>query len=145
MCGVNCICSNVGVAGCDVVMDGCVVLDDLLWSWHIQVWSKVKHNIQIELSIFVYIILYCIILYYKHYDIMWQEVQWHDRVTQQLSILILYTFWTHIYTHTLHTDKTRAHTHVLEFQVLTDIYNTHKHGIALMPKWHSDQHSEAEW
>ena len=28
MCGVNCICSNVGVVGCDVVMDGCVVLDD---------------------------------------------------------------------------------------------------------------------
>ena len=27
MCGVNCICSNVGVVGCDIVMDGCVVLD----------------------------------------------------------------------------------------------------------------------
>ena len=48
MCGVNCICSNVGVAGCDVVMDGCVVLDDWLWSWHIQVWSKAIHHIQIE-------------------------------------------------------------------------------------------------
>ena len=67
MCGVNCICSNVGVVGCDVVMDGCVVLDDWLWSWRIQVWSKAVHNIQIEMSIFVYIILY-----YKHYDIMWQ-------------------------------------------------------------------------
>ena len=27
MCGVNCICSSVGVVGCDV-MEGFVVLDD---------------------------------------------------------------------------------------------------------------------
>ena len=51
----------------------------------------------------------------------------------------------HTYTHTLYTDKTRAHIHVLECQVLTDIYNTHEHGIALMSKGHSDRHSEAEW
>ena len=67
MCGANCICSNVGVVGCDVVNDGCVALYDWLQSWRIQVWSKAIHNIHIEMSIFVYILLY-----YKHYDIMWQ-------------------------------------------------------------------------
>ena len=30
ICGINCICSNVAVVGCDVVLDGCVVLDDWL-------------------------------------------------------------------------------------------------------------------
>ena len=30
---------------------------------------------------------------------------------------MLCTFCTHIYTHSLYTDKTRAHTHVLECQV----------------------------
>ena len=47
----------------------------------------------------------------------------------------------HTYTHTLYTDKTRAHIHVLECQVLTDIYNTHEHG--MMPKGHTAI-SEAE-
>ena len=41
--------------------------------------------------------------------------------------------------------KTRAHINVLECQVLTDIYNIYKHGIALMSKRNPDQHSEAEW
>ena len=50
----------------------------------------------------------------------------------------------HTYIHIHYIQIRRAHTHVLEFQVLTDIYNTHEHGIALMPKGHSDQHSEAE-
>ena len=92
MCGVNCICSNVGVVGCDVVMDGCVVLDDWLWSWRIQVWCNTIHNIQIKMSIFVYVKLYCIISI---------TILCDNRYNDMIELLNNYPYW--FYVHSAHT------------------------------------------